>query len=46
VTKKRVKLVNKFMKIGTQQPMVVIRVDRDRRYIDLSKKKVQAEEAI
>lgn len=42
VTKKRVKLVNKYMKVGKQEPMMVIRVDRDKRYIDLSKKKVLA----
>lgn len=45
VTKKRVKSVNKFLKIGKQETMMVIRVDRDKRYIDLSKKKVQPEEA-
>ncbi len=45
VTKKRVKLVNKYMKVGKQEPMMVIRVDRERRYIDLSKKKVLAADA-
>src|SRR5438067_13942216 len=45
VTKKRVKSVNKFLKIGRQETMMVIRVDREKRYIDLSKKKVQPEEA-
>lgn len=45
VTKKRVKSVNKFMKIGRQETMMVIRVDKEKRYIDLSKKKVQPEEA-
>ena len=46
VTKKRVKLVNKYMKVGKQEPMMVIRVDREKRYIDLSKKKVLAADAI
>ena len=45
VTKKRVKSVNKFLKIGRQETMMVIRVDREKRYIDLSKKKVLPEEA-
>ena len=45
VTKKRVKSVNKFIKIGRTETMMVIRVDKEKRYIDLSKKKVQPEEA-
>ena len=45
VTKKRVKLVNNYMKVGKQEPMMVIRVDREKRYIDLSKKRVLAVDA-
>ena len=45
VTRKRVKSVNKFIKIGRMETMMVIRVDKEKRYIDLAKKKVQPEEA-
>lgn len=45
VTKKRVKSVTKFIKIGRIETMMVIRVDKDKKYIDLSKKKVNPEEA-
>ena len=33
------------MKVGKQETMMVIRVDKDKRYIDLSKKKVQPGDA-
>jgi translation initiation factor 2 subunit 1 len=45
VTKKRVKLVQKYMKLGKQETMVVIRLDKEKRCIDISKKKVLPEEA-
>jgi translation initiation factor 2 subunit 1 len=45
ITNKRVKLINKFLKVGKIETMTVIRVDKDKRYIDLSKKKVQLAEA-
>ena len=45
VTNKRVRLVNKLLKIGNKETMMVIRVDRDKRYIDVSKKKVQQTDA-
>jgi len=45
VTNKRVRLINKFLKMGKKETMMVIRVDKDKRYIDLSKKKVQTTDA-
>jgi translation initiation factor 2 subunit 1 len=45
VSNKRVKLINKFLKVGKIETMMVIRIDKDKRYIDLSKKKVQPVEA-
>lgn len=45
VTNKRVKLINKLLKMGKKETMTVIRVDKDKRYIDLSKKKVQPADA-
>jgi translation initiation factor 2 subunit 1 len=41
----RIKKVNKLMRIGKEEIMQVIRVDRDKQYIDLSKKRVSASDA-
>jgi translation initiation factor 2 subunit 1 len=43
VTAKRVKTVQKFLKIGKQEMMEVLRVDEDRMCIDLSKKSLKAD---
>jgi translation initiation factor 2 subunit 1 len=40
VTQKRIKSISKFIKVGKQETMMVIRLDKEKRYIDLSKKKV------
>lgn len=45
VTTKRVKSVKKLLKIGKKEIMCIIRVDKEKKYIDLSKKKVKVEEA-
>lgn len=43
VTAKRVKTVQKFLKIGKQEMMEVLRVDEDKMCIDLSKKSLKVE---
>jgi len=43
VTAKRVKSVQKFLRIGKQEMMEVLRVDEERGGIDLSKKSIQPE---
>jgi len=43
VTNKRVKSVYKFLKIGKQEMMEVLRVDEDKMCIDLTKKNVKPE---
>ena len=46
ITRKRVNSVNRLVKVGKNEIMMVIRVDKEKRYIDLSRKKVNQEEAI
>ena len=43
VTTKRVKTVHKFLKIGKQEFMEVLRVDENQKYIDLSKKSLKSD---
>jgi translation initiation factor 2 subunit 1 len=43
VTTKRVKTVQKFLKIGKQEFMEVLRVDENQKYIDLSKKSLKSD---
>ena len=44
LSRRRIRSVNQVAKIGKMQVAVVIRVDRDKQYIDLSKKQVTPEE--
>ena len=36
--------INKLIRVGRTEPVVVIRVDKDKGYIDLSKRRVSAED--
>lgn len=44
LSRRRIRSVNQVAKLGKLQVAVVIRVDKDKQYIDLSKKQVTAEE--
>lgn len=45
LSRRRIRSVNKLVKVGRAEPVVVLRVDRDKGYIDLSKRRVSPEEA-
>ncbi|XP_074640887.1 eukaryotic translation initiation factor 2 subunit 1-like [Tubulanus polymorphus] len=44
LSRRRIRSINKLIKIGRNECVVVIRVDKDKGYIDLSKRRVSAEE--
>ena len=44
--RRRIRSINKLIQIGRNECVVVIRVDKEKRYIDLSKRRVSPEEAI
>lgn len=45
VSRMRVRLVRKFMRVGRVEVCVVLRCDADKRYLDLSKRRVKSEDA-
>lgn len=45
LSRKRIRSITKLIKVGKQEPVMVLRVDRDKGYIDLSKRRVSPEEA-
>ncbi|KAJ2357790.1 hypothetical protein IWW50_000645 [Coemansia erecta] len=44
LSRRRIRSVQKLLRVGSSEPMAVLRVDEDKGYIDLSKKTVSAEE--
>lgn len=44
LSRRRIRSINKLIRIGKTEPVVVIRVDKDKGYIDLSKRRVSAED--
>ncbi|KAJ2803175.1 hypothetical protein H4R20_002996 [Coemansia guatemalensis] len=45
LSRRRIRSVQKLLRVGKREPMAVLRVDQDKGYIDLSKKTVSVEEA-
>lgn len=44
LSRRRIRSINKLVRVGRNECVVVIRVDKDKGYIDLSKRRVSAEE--
>jgi len=44
LSRRRIRSVNKLIKVGRTEPVMVLRVDREKGYIDLSKRRVGAED--
>jgi len=44
LSRRRIRSINKLIRVGRNECVVVIRVDKDKGYIDLSKRRVSAEE--
>lgn len=44
LSRRRIRSINKLIRVGKTEPVVVIRVDSDKGYIDLSKRRVSAED--
>ncbi|CAG9834888.1 unnamed protein product [Diabrotica balteata] len=44
LSRRRIRSINKLIRVGKTEPVVVIRVDKEKGYIDLSKRRVSAED--
>lgn len=45
LSRRRIRSINKLIRVGRDECVVVIRVDKEKGYIDLSKRRVSQEEA-
>lgn len=45
LSRRRIRSINKLIKVGRQEAVMVLRVDKDKGYIDLSKRRVSQEDA-
>jgi translation initiation factor 2 subunit 1 len=46
LSRRRIRSINKLIKVGRDEVVMCIRVDKDKGYIDLSKRRVSAEEIV
>lgn len=46
LSRRRIRSITKLIKVGRMEPVTVLRVDKEKGYIDLSKRRVSAEEAV
>lgn len=44
LSRRRIRSINKLIRVGKTEPVVVIRVDKNKGYIDLSKRRVSPED--
>lgn len=44
LSRRRIRSITKLIKVGRQEPVMVLRVDKEKGYIDLSKRRVSAED--
>lgn len=46
LSRRRIRSINKLIRVGKTEPVVVIRVDKEKGYIDLSKRRVSSEDVV
>ena len=46
LSRRRIRSINKLIRVGRSECVVVIRVDKDKGYIDLSKRRVSPEDIV